>query len=266
MAEKSKAVKVGIFLTIIILIFVLGQMWMMRFNVGKEGYYIDIFFNDVSGLKQGDPVRVYGIKKGKVVDMTMRRDGVIVKIWLQRDIQLKEDAEVSIQDVAMISGTKTVVINPGISEQPMDTSRVIRGQPNLGLSTVEIGTITTKVEDLIGVLKTGISGSQGAIKNLQLTLGQLEKMLRENREGIRMAIQEGGKDMKKAGETLEELTVTVKRLDSILTHVSKGKGTMGKLIYDEKLYNNLTGASANLDSLLADIRKNPGKYVRVSVF
>jgi phospholipid/cholesterol/gamma-HCH transport system substrate-binding protein len=55
-------------------------------------------------------------------------------------------------------------------------------------------------------------------------------------------------------------------LDLALKQINSRKGTMGKLIYDEKLYDNLTKAAASLDTLLVDFRKNPGKYVKVSVF
>ena len=47
---------------------------------------------------------------------------------------------------------------------------------------------------------------------------------------------------------------------------TKGKGTMGKLMKDEKMYNNFTKASSELELLLQDLRLNPTRYINVSVF
>jgi ABC-type transporter Mla subunit MlaD len=161
MLKKEKAIKVGIFLTLVLIIFVFGQLWLLRFNVGKEGFYLNIFYDDVSGLTKGDPVRVYGIKKGKVMSMKMVGSGVVVRVWIEKSVVLKEDAKAAIQDVAMISGTKTIVINPGISDNLLDISETLQGAPNRGLSTVEVGGITEQVEDLLKTLRASMTGGEG---------------------------------------------------------------------------------------------------------
>lgn len=266
MFKKEKAIKVGAFITVVLLLFVIGQLWLMRFNVGKEGFYLNLFYSDVSGLKTGDPVRVYGIKKGKVVDMEMQKDGVLVKVWIEKSIKLKEDASASIQDVAMISGTKTIVLNPGDSDKPLDISRTLQGEESKGLSTVEIGGITTKVEDLINVLRKGVSGSEGTFERLKSTLKETESLLKENRDGLKKVIESGGEDLEKAQKLIDNLSSSIDELNLTIKQVNSKKGTLGKLIYDEELYKNLNKATASLDTLLVELRKDPGKYVKVSVF
>ncbi|HEX2616780.1 MAG TPA: hypothetical protein VHL57_04510, partial [Flavobacteriales bacterium] len=46
----------------------------------------------------------------------------------------------------------------------------------------------------------------------------------------------------------------------------QGQGTLGKLMKDDSLYNNLTAASHELDLLLEDLRMNPNRYVHLSLF
>jgi phospholipid/cholesterol/gamma-HCH transport system substrate-binding protein len=48
--------------------------------------------------------------------------------------------------------------------------------------------------------------------------------------------------------------------------MKNGEGTLGKLVNDEKLYDNLDSVTANLNLLIKDLRENPGRYVKVSVF
>ena len=63
----------------------------------------------------------------------------------------------------------------------------------------------------------------------------------------------------KAGKTLESVAVVMEKIE-------KGEGTMGMLINNDSLYNNLNESSAELDKLLEDIRVNPNRYVHFSVF
>jgi phospholipid/cholesterol/gamma-HCH transport system substrate-binding protein len=66
--------------------------------------------------------------------------------------------------------------------------------------------------------------------------------------------------------TINNLESTIKSLDALLGKMEKGEGTLGKLMKNEELYNNLTAASKELDLLLQDFRLNPKRYVNVSVF
>ena len=266
MVKREKAIKVGVFITLVLIFFVFGQLWLVRFNVGKNGYTLNIFYDDVSGLKGGDPVRVYGIKKGKVLDMKMYKDGVLVKVWIENSVVLKADAKASIQDVAMISGTKTIVVDPGTSDKILDTSEILEGEANKGLSTVEIGGITDQIEELMRLLRNAMGGEQGTFVTLGSTLKEVESILKENRNELAKAIESGGEDLEKASFLIENMDSSIKELDLALKQINSKKGTVGKLIYDERLYDNLTSAAASLDSLLVDFRKNPGKYVKVSVF
>ena len=266
MIKKEKAIKVGIFLTVVFVVFVISQLWLLRFNVGRAGFNLSIFYDDVSGLKRGDPVRVYGIKKGKVMGMKMEGDGVVVKVWIEKSVVLKKDTRAWIQDVAMISGTKTIVIHPGVSDELLDITKTLQGAPNRGLSTVEVGGITEQIEDLLGTLKGAMAGSEGTFQNLGSTLRELDLLLKENRKGLKQAIEGSGENLERTQILIENIDSSLKELDLTLKQINSKKGTMGKLVYDDGLYDNLTRAASNLDSLLVDFRKNPGKYVKVSVF
>ena len=70
-------------------------------------------------------------------------------------------------------------------------------------------------------------------------------------------------DIKALAISLEE---TLNNFHSILVKIDNGEGSIGKLINDEELYNNLEGASKELEDLLRDFKLNPERYVKVSVF
>jgi len=64
----------------------------------------------------------------------------------------------------------------------------------------------------------------------------------------------------------ENLKSTTQSLDVVLNKIQKGQGTLGKLVQEEKLYNDIDSLASNLNLLVRDLRENPGKYVKVSVF
>ena len=68
------------------------------------------------------------------------------------------------------------------------------------------------------------------------------------------------------GKTVVNLQKTLEKVDKMMANLQEGKGSMGKLINDEALYNNLEKTSKELELLLEDVRLNPTRYVNVSVF
>jgi phospholipid/cholesterol/gamma-HCH transport system substrate-binding protein len=70
-------------------------------------------------------------------------------------------------------------------------------------------------------------------------------------------------NIKALAASLEE---TLNSFKSVMAKIDNGEGSIGKLVNDEELYNNLEGASKELEELLKDFKENPKRYVHVSVF
>ncbi len=87
----------------------------------------------------------------------------------------------------------------------------------------------------------------------------------------RTAIDKYGKvaeevDVQKLNKAIDKLSVTADKLNSVVSGIQNGEGSLGKLTKDEQLYNNLNAASENLNSLIQDLKANPKRYVNFSVF
>jgi phospholipid/cholesterol/gamma-HCH transport system substrate-binding protein len=67
-------------------------------------------------------------------------------------------------------------------------------------------------------------------------------------------------------ETMNKANMAVADLQSVVNNIESGKGSLGKLLNDEQLYNNLEDASKSLDNLIIDVKENPKRYVHFSVF
>lgn len=73
-------------------------------------------------------------------------------------------------------------------------------------------------------------------------------------------------DTKQLNQTIANLDATVGKLNGVISGIDKGEGSLGKLMKDEQLYNNLNSASTNLNSLIEDMKANPKRYINFSVF
>jgi phospholipid/cholesterol/gamma-HCH transport system substrate-binding protein len=67
-------------------------------------------------------------------------------------------------------------------------------------------------------------------------------------------------------QTIDNANKAVADLQGIVSKVNDGKGTLGLLVNDTKMYDNLNNASKNLDNLIIDLKENPKRYVHFSVF
>lgn len=142
---------------------------------------------------------------------------------------------------------------------------------NLKVSTTNIKVIT----DATAASFPSIMGSLDAVtKNLKTNNDKITAIL-NNTAQITSNFQKVdiGKTNEGVQQTLKNLDNTlsstqkaVDDLKKITTEINSGNGTMGKLIKDNQLYDNLNHTSKNLDLLLQDFRLNPKRYVNVSVF
>jgi phospholipid/cholesterol/gamma-HCH transport system substrate-binding protein len=100
-------------------------------------------------------------------------------------------------------------------------------------------------------------------RSLSATSGNLEDLTGKLNRGEGSA----GKLLNDA-EFYNRLSATAGRFEQIANRLGEGQGTAGQLLQDKQLYENMNGAASELRSLIAEVKKNPRKYlnVKVSVF
>lgn len=117
-------------------------------------------------------------------------------------------------------------------------------------------------------LTSSLANNQDEISNALTHLESITKQFDEAKVGTNagVLIADVQATMKNLDKSLAEANTSFAKLATIMTDMESGKGTMGKLMKDPALYDNLNRTSKNLDFLLQDFRLNPKRYVNVSVF
>lgn len=109
------------------------------------------------------------------------------------------------------------------------------------------------------------------IRNIMSNTESITENLRDNNELLTNVMQNFSSISDSIAavnltQTLIRAEESLTSMSEILEKINNGEGTAGLLINDEELYNNLTSSSRQLEELLEEIKKNPGDYIKLSVF
>lgn len=121
-----------------------------------------------------------------------------------------------------------------------------------------------RLDDLVESEKTKISG---ILTKLNTLAGMLEKNTGkiDNIIGNFSNLSDSLAKSNLKG-AIDEADKTLAELNKLVAQINSGQGTLGKLVKNDSLYNNLNKASDDLDKLMKDLRINPERYIHFSVF
>ncbi len=279
--SRATEIKVGVTVLLGVLVFIWILGWTKNFSISSSDVEIKVMFNNVSGLEIGNIVTVNGVKKGNVADFYVFKTYVIVTIKVSNDIQLKKDAAFTLELTDLMGGRK-IEINPGFSEEPLDLEAIHRGvyrtdlagvvalfselQDKLDVILKEVTDALTGFNSLVGDEKF-IANVKSSLSNFNRLSVSLTQVLDENRENLKeisantKEITEETKmfinsNKESLQQTLNQMNVLVHRSDSLITvmnamavETKEGKNNLGKILYDDTLYYNLTESMSRLKEL-----------------
>jgi phospholipid/cholesterol/gamma-HCH transport system substrate-binding protein len=297
-SNRSVELRVGLVVLVSCAILVLGLIWVKGIRFDQTRYRYAVIFPNVGALAVGDPVSVSGVPKGKVERIRLHQGDVLVDLNLTHDVVLKKDAVFTVMNVGLM-GERFIAVETGYSDTLLDLSQPIRGYYDTGIPEVmgKMGEMIEQVRCLAENLEAvvGTKSSQDAlitvIKNLKeitdktnalldrnqekvdrtiddlsYTSGELRKMVGDNKGKIQSTVDNFSSASEKFANitaSLDSLSVSLKTLSS---KIESGEGTLGRLVNDTTLYREIKKTAQNVDSLILDIRRNPKKYLKFSVF
>lgn len=300
--KLSREVKTGIIVIGGILLFIMGFSYLKSsplFETNKIFYGV---YKDVGGLQPGTQVTINGLAVGKISDIRFKDSSgeLIVTFSVDNNFDFSQNSIAELYDTGIIGG-KGIQVKPVFDGAPMAKSGdTLKTSTRPGLTDLvqeKLAPLQRKVEGavtnadslLVNVnqilddrtkkdLRETISGLKKVVASFQGSADALNEVLSENKETLNStltnlnAITDNfvvlSDSLSNAGlsETIRSLQGTLANLDIMLAKVENGEGSLGKLVNNEQLYNNLNTASKDLDLLLQDFRLNPKRYIHVSVF
>ena len=275
--------KVGLTVIISTLILIFGIIWGKEFRLKTNKYHLSLTFENVGGMVPGDPVMVNGVKEGKVLELGWLDREVLVNIELTNNVPLYEDATFTITSLELLAGMK-IEVNPGISDRKINLSQQpFKGKyggqmVDVGLTindlardvnalTMRLDTTIIMINQLLGAgtLQEDLSKTLTNLNAVSYQMKNLPKDLNRSLTNFDEAVDDFSSVVKNnetgIHSTLQNINVITSRLDTVSTslktvmgQIENQKGTLGKMVYDPSLYNNLSKALLTIDSLAQQIK------------
>ncbi len=298
----TREIKTSILVICSILLFIWGYSFLKGQNLFNNHKKLFVEYDNVEGLYASAPVTISGKIIGKVNTITLNPNGkLLIELQInEEDFPIQKSSIAQIYEPGPIGG-KQIAIIPNYKDPVLAISGdKLASDVKLGL----LSSFGNKLEptqaklDRLLVTADGLMSNINTVldeqtkQNLKNTLIALNKTLDEfgttaqkanglidaNQKNIgvtmanfsktsaNFAVLSDSLSKLKLGQTVKGLENTLASVDKIMLGLNSGKGTMGKLLKDESLYNNFNKTSKQLELLLQDVRLYPTRYVNVSLF
>lgn len=298
----TREVKTAILVIGSILLFFWGYSFLKGKNLFDTTRKFYVVYDNVEGLAPSAAVTINGLTVGKVNTITIQEKTgkLLVEIQMDNEVPVAKSSTASIYEPGFIGG-KQIAINPNFEDTNYAKSgdylqpKVVLGltasleknlapiQEKLDKVLANADALLVNLNDVLDAntksnLKKTIAELNTTMTNFSSVSGNLDKVVADNKEKLGSVVTNLDKttgnfakiseDLEKAklGATVENLEKTLVSVNKMMADMESGKGTMGKLMKDEAMYNNLTKASKEIELLLQDLRLHPTRYVNVSLF
>ena len=300
----TKEIKIGFLAIIGIMMSVFSYNYLKGINLFDKSRKFTISYKKVDGLSISNPVTMNGFKIGKVQKINFNPNNtreLLVDILIDNDVVFPKTSVAELYETGLIGGKAIAiipdyendstiafdgdqlkgVIKPGLTELVNQILPQVQLQIEAVMKNAEIvfkNINTLFDEDTKQELRSSIEDFSNLTKSLSETSNEISSLITNNSDNISFAISDFKKasnniksisesiSSKEVSEISSNLNTLVNNLNSISKSLKDSEGTVGRLINDKSIYNNLENATEKLNILIEDIKLNPDRYINFSVF
>ena len=290
-----QTVKIGFFTLLAIVLLYLGITYLKGLTISARSKTYYVAMNDVTGINVATRVFVNGYKVGSVrkLDYDYGNNGeTILTLTLDPSIKLPQGTQVQVAQT-LFSGALVNLILPDVETGaylnakdtiPMSTRQSAKSleqlqsefvprisatlsrmdsvllQANAILSNPNIEPTLAEVRQSAQHLNASSAQLHQSLRSLPTIMGRIDHTS-ANVESFASRL-----DSLRLQETISNLESTSRELKSFTQRLNQSNGTVGRLLNEDGLYNRIDSVTTSLDALIRDIKANPKKYVKLSLF
>ncbi len=290
MKRKYNEFYIGLAVTITILIVIASILYLQKNNFLQNGMTVNLVVQNAKGIRKGGNVLYRGLEVGSVQNTQLVSDGVLIKLKITRTDSIPADSRFKISTNSLI-GSPSVKIIPGKSQSILKNNAYVKEQSGVGFSDIyqqinniteninrmvnNVDTLTNKdtrlkVKNALGEIDKSVqlihSSLQNNLKGINDIIGNMKQITADNKAPIDSIINRLSEHSKQITSAIDNTEKITSDLNKILSGIESGKGTAGKLLTNDELYNKINNTVTNLNSLIKDIKEHPDKYLHISIF
>lgn len=248
--------------------------------------------DDAGGVRSGDPVQMRGVNVGRVRQFSLGDEGVSIELEINGEWEIPVDSRTRLAGMGLLGG-RTIEVVPGDSSELIGRGGRLPGQSSGDLTDLagSLGEDANQVmERLLGLLdEPTVDAVQGTASEARVLIGELSRLVESQQDDMQALTSSLRRSAEDLEGTLEgaELERTLARADSAMTRLNEtgirlesasaslqeilrrmedGEGTLGRMMTDESVFENLNRTLESIQALAEDVQENPGRYVRLRIF
>lgn len=300
--KLTKELKTGLLAIFAISTFILGYNYLKGTALFKNDRTFYAIYDNVEGLDLSSVVTVNGLRVGKVQDIQINGNSgnLIVRFSVERDFDFSKESIARIYGGGIIGGKSLAIIPDFESSVIAKSGDTLAGQVEEGIMELvneRLSPLQKKVESaIVGVdslmfavndvmdadsrksLRETIENLNKITTSFAVSSRSLESLLAGNEQKLNRTFENldvtaqnfaslsDSLSQINFGKMVNELETTLANFKLLSENLNSGEGTLGKLLNDDALYENLEHATRQLEQLLQDIKLNPKRYIHISVF
>lgn len=302
LGNLSNEAKVAITIVAALIVAFFGFRLMNDMPIFRQSQKVITYFNKVDGLSAGSYIYVNGVKVGSVkrIDL-VEGDSVMVTMNFDLGVEIPENSVARLESSGLLDD-KAIVLERGDSPENVAYGGTIKGRYSGGMMETltkegkklsdDVSQSFEKLNVLLEKLNNVISQENQSmiddvLADLKTTTGEISGMMKEKRGELESSIDHAHRffanldtvstnnksridsvmaglerSLKRVDQLSSELEQTGSTLNEILRKVKNGDGTLGQLVNNPSLYNNLDSLSAEMKRLMKNINEDPRKYLK----
>ena len=285
----SREAKIGVAVAIAIGMLYFGLNFLKGVNIFQPTTYFYAQYERVDGIVPTTPVMINGYQVGHVSQINFdytKEAPITLQITVDNKLVVPQGTIAEVYDTGLM-GDKAIQLKLGRSNtllQPGDTLRTsVQNGLMAAVTDALVEPIKAMMPQLDSTIKTinhTLSGervqslltnAEAAIANFKAISANLKKELpttMSNVNNITANLSEVSDELKAArlDSTLLKVDATIANLENITNQLKSNENTLGALLNDKELYQNLDSTVQSANALLIDLKENPKRYVHFSVF
>lgn len=291
--HKQKATLIGIATITTLLMFYFGFNFLKGINIFDRNKTYYATFSNLQGVDRSTSVYLNGYRVGNVRSIKFdynHFDGNVVQLSLDAELQIPLNTVAVIRDNPLAGGSIHLITPEGatgfvasgdtlIGQSTVDFLAKLSDEllPNLNSAILSIDTLSSSVNGLVNSteLRQIMAQLDASTKAISTTTRRLDGLMAGKVPSILNSVEASAQSVQNVTgkveaanveQTLADFSRVVAELKAVSSQINSKEGSLGLLINDQQLYHKLDSAVVSADSLLQDIKANPKRYVRFSLF
>lgn len=293
--KLTKEIKIALVAIVGILVLFFGLEFLKGMSLFSNDNTYYVSFKDISGLSSSNPIYADGYKVGVVkhIQYDYDRGGdILVQIDVNKDLRIPKGSSAEIESDIMGNVKMNLLLanNPRERVNPGETiigaknnglmGKVAGLLPSVEVMLPKLDSILTNLNALLAdpALVNSLHNIEGITNNLNTSSKQLNVLMASLNKNVPQMMHKANSTLSNTdrltanlarldvANTLAQVDQTIANLKGFTNQLNSREGSLGLLMHDASLYNNLNKTMQSADSLLINVRQHPKRYVHFSLF